>query len=206
MSAEAPRRLVLLRHGRTPWNHELRVQGQADVELDDTGHQQAAAVAPVLVAAYSPRVLWSSDLARARQTAAYVAKESGLEPTYDPRLREFFLGERQGLTHDEYAALAPEEFAAFRAGDLSVAAGGETSAQVSGRLSEALRELLDRIEPGETAVAVAHGAAIRLVTLALLGLPDAALPAFRAIGNCRWVDLESHSGTMRLAGYNLGPA
>ena len=55
-------------------------------------------------------------------------------------------------------------------------------------------------------LAVAHGAAIRLVTLALLGLPDAALPAFRAIGNCRWVDLESRSGTMRLAGYNLGPA
>ncbi|WP_141006862.1 histidine phosphatase family protein [Nocardioides humi] len=42
----APRRLVLLRHGRTAWNAEQRVQGQTDVQLDDTGLAQARAVAP----------------------------------------------------------------------------------------------------------------------------------------------------------------
>jgi glucosyl-3-phosphoglycerate phosphatase len=198
----SPKRLVLLRHGRTPWNREHRVQGQVDVELDDTGHLQAAAAAPA-IAAYRPDVLWSSDLARARQTAAYVAKETGLEPVHDARLREFFLGERQGLTHDEYAALAPEEFARFRAGDLSVAPGAESSAAVAARLEEAVRELLDQVGAGGTGVAVAHGAAIRVATLHLLGLPDSALAAFRAVGNCHWVVLENHTGTIRLAGYNL---
>nr|WP_253945628.1 histidine phosphatase family protein [Nocardioides sp. zg-DK7169] len=197
--------MVLLRHGRTAWNHAHRVQGQADVELDDTGHLQAAAAAPA-IAAYRPEVLWSSDLARARQTAAYVAKETGLEPVHDARLREFFLGERQGLTHEEYAALAPEEFAAFRAGDLSVARGAESARAVVDRLSEALHELLGQVAPGGTGVAVAHGAAIRVATLGLLGLPDSALGAFRAVGNCHWVVLENHTGIIRLAGYNLGVA
>ena len=64
---------MLLRHGRTAWNATGRAQGHADVELDETGHAQAAAVAP-WVAGFGPVVLWSSDLARARQTAAYVEK------------------------------------------------------------------------------------------------------------------------------------
>ena len=96
------RRLVLLRHGRTAWNAERRVQGQLEAELDDTGHRQAATAAPA-IAAMRPVALWSSDSARARQTAAYVAKETGLVPTYDRRLREYFLADRQGLTHEEYA-------------------------------------------------------------------------------------------------------
>jgi hypothetical protein len=31
------RRLVLLRHGRTHWNHVRRAQGHADVPLDEVG-------------------------------------------------------------------------------------------------------------------------------------------------------------------------
>ena len=106
MSADAqPRRLVLLRHGQTAWNKAGRVQGQLDAELDDTGRRQAAETAPV-IAAMGPVALWSSDSLRARDTAAYVAKESGLDPTYDARLREYYLAERQGLTHTEYAEAA----------------------------------------------------------------------------------------------------
>ncbi len=154
MSADA-RRLILLRHGRTAWNHALRVQGQADVELDDTGHAEAAATAPAM-AALRPSVLWSSDLARTRQTAAYVAKETGLEPTYDERLREFGLGERQGLTHAEYAEVAPEEFAEFRRGDFDAVRGGERTSEVRERMSAAAGDLLAAIAPGEVAVAVSH--------------------------------------------------
>ncbi|MFC6342984.1 histidine phosphatase family protein [Nocardioides hankookensis] len=153
------KRLLLLRHGQTAWNAARRVQGQLEAELDDDGHRQAASVA-VTVAAMAPAALWSSDSVRARQTAAYVAKETGLDPTYDARLREYFLAGRQGITHDEYAALAPEEYAEYVTGNLDVA-GGETAAIVSARMVEVLGELLASIAPGELAVAVSHGAAIR---------------------------------------------
>ncbi|MCW2768301.1 MAG: Phosphoglycerate mutase [Nocardioides sp.] len=204
MTADRPRRrLVLLRHGQTAWNLELRVQGHHDVELDDTGHRQASATAPLL-AAYGPVVLWSSDLTRARQTAAYVAKETGLDPTYDARLREFYLGERQGLTHAEYDALDPEEFAQFRTGAYDVAPGAESTELVRVRMVEALSDLLNTIGPGETAIAVSHGAAIKVGLTALLGWPDSLSDSLRAMGNCGWlvVEEEAFGGPLRLSAYN----
>ena len=60
--------LILIRHGETDWNRELRFQGQIDVPLNDTGHAQAQRVAMQL-AGESVQHLVSSDLLRARQTA-----------------------------------------------------------------------------------------------------------------------------------------
>ncbi|GAA4694676.1 histidine phosphatase family protein [Nocardioides conyzicola] len=197
------KRLLLLRHGRTAWNAARRVQGQLDAELDDTGHRQAAAAA-VAVAALSPAALWSSDSVRARETAAYVAKETGLDPTYDARLREYFLAERQGVTHEEYAALAPEEFGAFRLGDFDVVPGGETAEQVSGRMVAALGDLLASIAPGELAVAVSHGAAIRDAVPVLLGWPVTQRAVLHGLDNCGWVELDQArpDGPLRMRAYN----
>ena len=198
-----PRRLLLLRHGQTAWNAVRRVQGQLESELDDVGHRQVAAVAPV-IAAMGPAALWSSDSARARQTTAHLAKETGLEPAYDARLREYYLGERQGLTHEEYAAAAPEEFAVFRTGDFDVVPGGESAEEVSGRMTAALGELLAAIDPGELAVAVSHGAAIRDTVPVLLGRPVTRRAALHGLANCGWAVLDQArpGGPMRLAAYN----
>ena len=197
------RRLVLLRHGRTAHNHTRRIQGQLDVDLDDVGRAQAVAVAPVM-AALAPDVVWCSDLARTRQTADPVLAACGLPAAYDARLREFHLGERQGLSHEEYHALAPVEFARFHQGDFDVVPGGESTPQVRGRMVEALRELLDAVEPGGTALAVSHGAAIRVATVALLGWPAEAIHSLRGVDNCGWVELleQPEAGRLRLLAYN----
>jgi probable phosphoglycerate mutase len=197
------RRLILLRHGQTAWNAALRVQGQFDAELDETGHRQAADVA-LAIAALAPVALWSSDSVRARETAAYVAKETGLEPTYDARLREYFLADRQGLTHADYAAVAPEEFAAFRGGNFDVVPGGETAEEVSGRVVAAVHELLGSIGAGETVVAVSHGAAIRDAVPVLLGMPLTERAVLHGLDNCAWVELDqAETGApLRLVAYN----
>lgn len=202
MSAEA-RRLILLRHGRTPWNAEGRIQGQLDVEIDDTGHAQAAAVAPVL-AALRPVALWSSDSARARQTAAYVAKETGLEPAYDARLREYFLADWQGRTHADMREGDAALFERFRAGEFGVVPGGETAGEVSARMVAALTELLGTVEPGELVIAVSHGAAIRDAVPVLLGWPVAERAALHGLDNCGWVELDQIAANepLRLRAYN----
>ena len=51
-----------------------------------------------MLAAFDPARLWSSDLARALQTAEYVAAASGLTVEPDARLREYDVGKRSGLT------------------------------------------------------------------------------------------------------------
>ncbi|MBZ5735897.1 histidine phosphatase family protein [Nocardioides sp. TRM66260-LWL] len=197
------RRLVVLRHGRTSWNAVHRVQGQAESELDEVGRAQAAAAGAAL-ARLEPAVLWTSDLVRARDTAAAVATATGLAARLDARLREYFLAERQGLTHAEYAAVAPEEFARFRLGDFDVVPGGETAAQVVARMSEALLELLALVPDDGVGVAVSHGAAIRDVVPALLGWPDAARSTLHGLDNCGWVVLDrlTPDAPLRLRAYN----
>jgi broad specificity phosphatase PhoE len=197
------RRLVLLRHGRTEWNHARRVQGQIDVGLDDEGRAQAVRTAPV-IAALQPSVLWSSDLTRARETAAEMVSATGLTPSYDARLREFHLGERQGLTHEEYAAVDPVEFEQFRQGYYDAAPGAEATAVVRERMVDVLGDLLASLAPGQTGVAVSHGAAIRVATGAMLGWPEDQFHTLRGLDNCGWVVLEQHPevGALRLGTYN----
>lgn len=200
---EPGRRLVVLRHGRTAWNAEGRAQGHADVCLDETGHEQAAAVAPYL-ASLEPQALWTSDLARARQTCGYLERATGLTATADPRLREFDVGLRQGLTVAEFAQRNPEEHAAWLRGHHTAVPGAEDNAAVRARLVPALRSCLDDLAPGRTGVVVTHGACLKVGVVALLGLPDGADTALRGMDNCAWATLEElgSGGRLRLAGYN----
>jgi broad specificity phosphatase PhoE len=196
------RRIVLVRHGRTAWNAERRIQGQLDVELDATGLEQARAVAP-LIAALDPVLVWSSDLARARQTAETIAKEAGLVPTYDERLREFRLGDYQGMTHAELDARDPAAFDLFQRGEWDTIPGADTTREVAARFTAAVSDLAAALGPGETGVAVSHGAATRSGLVTFLGWPLELAHDLRALGNCARVVLEERStGQWALASYN----
>ncbi len=197
------RTLVLLRHGRTAWNHAGRVQGQLEVDLDRVGRAQAEQVAAV-VATMAPTHLWCSDLARTRQTCRPVAAATGLAPVYDRRLREFFFGEREGLTHAEYAAADAAEYEQFVRGHYDACPSAERTADVAVRMTAVLHELLATTDPGGTAVALSHGAAIRVATGALLGWPDEQFHTLRGLANCGWVVLQEQLDApgLRLVAYN----
>jgi probable phosphoglycerate mutase len=197
------RRLLLLRHGRTAWNAVGRAQGHADVELDATGHDQASRAARHL-AALRPAAIWSSDLLRARQTAEYLATGTGLPVKYDERLREYDVGQRQGLTLEEFAQRFPEAHAAWTGGaELPAVPGAEVAGEVVARVVPTLRECLGSLAGDETGVVVAHGAAMRVGVVALLGWPLDLTGSLRTVENCAWVTVEeSPSGRLRLAGYN----
>lgn len=203
MADPAPRRLVLLRHGQTAWNAERRAQGHSDVEIDATGHAQAAAVAPY-IAAMSPSLLWTSDLSRARQTADYVAAATRLKARPDPRLREFHLGARTGITMDEYSSAHPEEYRAFRTGRYDVVPEGETTPRVVARVVAVAREAIAQLAPGECGVLVSHGGALKVSTVALLGWSEAAAATVQGLDNCGWIELHDSGDRngLRLAAYN----
>jgi glucosyl-3-phosphoglycerate phosphatase len=197
------RTLVLLRHGQTAWNAELRGQGHADVPLDETGRAQAAAVAPVL-AELAPARVWSSDLLRAQATAATVAAACARPVTVDDRLREFDLGERTGLTLAEFERKMPEEHAAFLRGDVGAVPGAESTEAVAARMLAALQDALAGLAPGECGVVVSHGQSLKLGLLALLGWPLTIAPGWHGLTNCGWavVDDRGPGDGLGLAAYN----
>ncbi|UDY24770.1 histidine phosphatase family protein [Nocardioides sp. Kera G14] len=193
-------RLVLLRHGVTTWNAEGRWQGHTDVPLAQEGLSQAARVAASM-AALPPDVIWSSDLGRARQTAAPVEALTGLTAVIDERLREIHVGSFAGRDR-------PSVFAEHGHGPWDYSQyGGESDVQVTERLAPALAEIVAALEAvGEraTGLLVSHGHTIRLATLHLLGWPIDAVHDLGPMANCGWVELERHepTGRWRLIGYN----
>lgn len=89
-------RLILVRHGETDWNVEGRYQGHSDVPLNARGRAQAARLAEALRGS-DIRAIYSSDLARARETAEALAHATRLAVQHDPRLREIDQGDWEGM-------------------------------------------------------------------------------------------------------------
>jgi broad specificity phosphatase PhoE len=203
-SPPAGRRLVLVRHGQTAWNAAGRAQGHADISLDDSGRRQSEQMAAV-VAELRPVLLRSSDLARARETAAFLEKATGLTAEEDPRLREYDVGTRTGLTHEEFAEqLGEDSSLAFDTHAHVEAPGAETVEQVAQRIVPATREAVDRLGPGETGVLVMHGAALRIALAGLLGWPIESADTLEAMANCGWAVVVEHgAGRLRLSSYNM---
>lgn len=196
------RQLILLRHGETDWNAALRMQGHRDIPLNDTGLAQARAAAPS-VAALLPERIVSSDLQRAKQTAAEVATLAELEVNTDKRLRETDLGLWEGLTRDEVIAGWPGEWELWRTSSAHHAPpGGESRWQVAQRSAQVVNEL--DAEPLERALLVVHGGLIVGLTGLLLELPTDLWGTLIGLTNCHWVDLHRSGTTWRLHGYNVG--
>jgi probable phosphoglycerate mutase len=111
-------KLVFVRHGRTSYNAENRLQGQRDIPLDGKGREQAGAVGRFLRAYLGeelPRLeangaFWSSPLARTRLTMELVRTAMGAPPGpyhVDPRLKELSFGAWEGLTWAEIGVKYP---------------------------------------------------------------------------------------------------
>lgn len=206
-----PRRLVLWRHGRTAWNAVDRFQGHSDTELDEVGRDQAARAAAVL-AALRPASIVSSDLARARDTAAALNAVTGVEVTLDPRLRETYGGSWQGKTVTEIRAGDGPAYDLWRY-DSQIdmpAGGGETRTALAARVVPAITDAVAATPPGSTVVVVTHGGSVRAAIGSLLGLAMESWSAIGGLANCCWSVLEepaaagAGSPRWRLLEHNAG--
>ena len=152
--------LLLARHGETDWNRDGRWQGHANTTLNERGRAQARALAAE-VAGLPIGAVYSSDLARAAETAEIVAARLGVPVRTDTRLRELHLGRWEGLTSPEIEERYPTEIARWRADDGSTAvAGRESYAQMGERVVAALTEIA-AAHPSDDVLVVLHGGPIR---------------------------------------------
>jgi len=164
--------VVLVRHGETTWNRDGRVQGWAPSPLTDRGHEQARALGAALAERYDPDRLVSSDLRRAIETADHLRRALGVEPTFDAGWRERDFGRLQGLTDAELFGNFPQ----FMLAEVGYAAAGERPPDgerlldTRERVLDAWTSLRNSLDPGETAVVVAHGGPIYLLLGEVKGL------------------------------------
>ena len=142
-----------------------------------------------MLAALRPALVLTSDLSRAADTAAPLARLAGREPEVDVRLRERDAGEWEGLTRAEIAERHPADWAAFLAHEDRPFGGGESDLDLAARVVPVLHEVAGRLEPGQTAVLVTHGAAARHAVARVLGLDVTAARRLAALGNTRWSTL-----------------
>src|SRR5919109_2140282 len=151
--------LLLVRHGETDWNREGRWQGHSDTHLNEIGRAQAERVAGELDGV---DVVYSSDLARARETAEIIAGRSGLPVRLDARLRERSFGAWEGLSAAEIEAEFRDAHLRWLAGEGPGADDAEPFDAFGQRVQAALRELLQR-HPDERVLVVAHGGTVRVI-------------------------------------------
>ena len=153
-------KLLLVRHGETDWNRDGRWQGGSDTRLNDLGREQSRALAEQLDGEID--VLYSSDLARARETAEIVAARLGLEVRLDPRLRERGFGSWEGLTTIEIEERFADAHRRWLAGEGAGADDAEAFEDFSARVEDFLSDVL-RLHPGEDVLVISHGGSIRVI-------------------------------------------
>lgn len=163
-------RLYLIRHGESTWNVERRYIGASDPPLSIQGRQQAERTAEAL-RGVSLHAVYASPLARALETAMFLARAHGLDVIPVADFREYSAGVWESLTlveiEERYGELLQRWYA-----DPSVVRipGGETLEEMRSRVLPSLHGIV-RAHPDEGIAVVAHGGVNRAVILTVLGVP-----------------------------------
>lgn len=189
-------KLFLIRHGRTAWNEQGRMQGRADLPLSPAGRTEVLGWR--LPEAWADARWLTSPLCRATETAALLTdRPVGIEP----RLIEMDWGAFEGRTLAELRAEAPDAMAANEARGLDFRpSGGESPREVRTRLESLFADL--GADPADAAIAVCvtHKGVVRAALSLATGWDMLAKPPLRLADNAALVLNRQPGGQIALAG------
>ncbi len=173
-------KIILARHGETPWNAEGRYQGQEDIALSPVGESQARALGERLREVRIDRAV-ASPLSRAKRTAELALGEQRASMlTTDPGLMEIAHGTWEGLLASEIRERDGERLQAWRDAPHEVLMPeGESLQRVFDRAWPALARAGEGLGNDDTLLVVAHDAVNRVILCHVLGIPLARLWTFR---------------------------
>lgn len=146
--------VLFIRHGRTAWNAERRIQGHTDIALDEVGRGELRGRR--LPGAFAGWPVYASPLVRAVETARLLGLP---EPILDGRLREMSYGDWEGATWEEIRARHGDELAARERRGLDFRPdGGESPRELRARMQDWLKDIAGR----GPVVAVTHKGVISM--------------------------------------------
>lgn len=162
--------LILIRHGETEANVRQVWQGALDAPLTLRGQQQVAATAHyigALVQQYPIDHFYVSPLPRAQSTAQAIAQVLQLQPTIEPELREFDLGDWEGRSFRDLKEIE-QLWERWRVDPTFAPPNGESPFSFNQRATRVARTLA-AAHPGQTLLIVTHGGLIGSLLASWLG-------------------------------------
>jgi probable phosphoglycerate mutase len=159
--------LLLVRHGQTPTTGATLPGRAKGLHLADAGRAQAEAVAARIGALANVAAVYASPLERTRETAAPIAKATGLKVTADKGLLECEFGEWTGAKLSDLRK-KPEWGTVQRYPSGFRFPGGESFTEMQTRMVTAL-DRLGAAHRGKTVVAVSHADPIKAAVAHALG-------------------------------------
>lgn len=158
--------IVFVRHGRAD-NVEGRCVGHFDAPLSESGASAIYELAAMLSTMGITRIT-SSDLARARNSAAIIGAALDVPVTIDSRLREMHFGEWDGQTWADIETNDGERWRTWMESWTTVAPpGGEGIDDLARRADAWIADL----RRDESLIVVSHAGFIRAALCRLLGRP-----------------------------------
>ncbi len=152
--------LYIVRHGQTVWNKEGRLQGNADIKLNEDGVLLAKKTGEALKNVRFDKI-YSSPLVRAYDTACYIRGDRDIEVIKDDRIRELCFGNLEGQKMEDMRKDSTSHFTHFfDAPHLYVPdEKGETLEALIARAADFIKNEIEPYEKEyERVMIVAHGA------------------------------------------------
>ncbi len=191
--------IYMIRHGETQWNKEKRLQGRADIPLNEYGIQLAEITAHALESIPFTRI-YTSPLIRARETARILAGKRPIKPIEDTRLLEMSFGEGEGAGLETIYTRPELNLYNFihRPAAYHPPAGGEAFDELYARCRSFIEEVLLPAEKDcDYMMIVAHGALIRGLIHCINGRPTEDF-WIKSHKNCAVTTVSCKNGRLKL--------
>ena len=163
--------IILVRHGRTPWNKDKIFRGTKDVPHDEVGQEEARLVGEWLKDE-TIHAAYASPLSRARDTATEVARHHGLKVHDLPGIIDLSYGDWQGMPLEEVKVKYPDLYQQWETAPERVRfPNGETLDEVRTRALAAVEGAMAR-HPDQTILLAAHRVVNKVLIAAFIGLDN----------------------------------
>lgn len=193
-------KLYVVRHGETCWNKEKKIQGQADIELNQNGELQAGKAALYFKNIPFAKV-YASPLRRAEKTAQIILAGRKEPIVTEEHLKEISYGVNEGqsleLIHRSPKLRLYNYF--HKPEEYLPPPGGETIGQLKERCSCFLKKIeTEGFEKEANILIVSHGAFIRAMISMAEELKDSGFWEGKKQENCSVTVFEYGNGKIRL--------